>query len=295
MGIALVAALLLVGCNGREEAHKLYEEGRRIFRLEEDPSRAVTFFLKALEIDPTLTQAHMELSSIYLRQEFLREREAAILHLREIVRMAPNHIGANYELGRIAFRKGDFALALQRFETTRQLLEWPFGLESDRQWASLNTYEGLVLLFGGDVNRAEVLLRRSLSLNPADRCSRVGILLVAVARGDVAEVERYAGELERLVKPPDPLAYEGLMHIWMGRPERAIAVFELALAKARAIGEQGARRNALKQFNQRYRKLMAWAYWKAGKPVDARALAPGGLEDIAPSPHSFLTMWRCLK
>ncbi|MDA2932648.1 tetratricopeptide repeat protein, partial [Nitrospinae bacterium AH-259-F20] len=150
----LIAALLLVGCDdSRVEAHRLYEKGYRNSHFQKkDPVRAEPLFLKALEIDPTLTQAHVELAEVYRVMGLLEKREH---QLREVLRKAPDHVEAHYQLGVIAYEGGDFDLALREFETTHRLLKWPFGWEPGRNWYNLFIYQGFLLSQRGDVHLAE--------------------------------------------------------------------------------------------------------------------------------------------
>ncbi|MCB7128087.1 MAG: hypothetical protein J3T61_00925 [Candidatus Brocadiales bacterium] len=295
MALALVAALLLVGCDGREreEAFKLYGEGRRTLYSYEDTARAESFFLKALEIDPALIQAHDELAYIYMHDTlFLKSNKIfsesrAIHHLRESIRLAPNHIYAHYRLGLITFKKGDFFPALQEFKTTHRLLRGPFGWEPCKEWISLLLYEGFLMLMHGDVPGAEKNFRRSRSLSPTDFRTSLGLVLVASARGDAAAAERHAREANRLGIPlrdmKEPLAFKALLHVWMDRPEQAIATLKGAIAN---LGlERGTERY------QQYQKYLAWAFLKAGRAADAQALAPGRrAEELKPSPAEILTM-----
>lgn len=289
LALALVAALLLVGCDGREreEAFKLYEEGRRTLSSYQDTARAEPFFLKALEIDPALIQAHDELAYIHMLKAALLSESRAIHHLRESIRLAPNHIYAHYRLGLITFRKGDFSPALQEFKTTHRLLRGPFGWEPGKEWTNLLLYEGFLMLMHGDVPGAEKSFRRSRSLSPTDFRSPLGLMLVASARGDAAAAERHVREANRLGIPlrdmKEPLAFKALLHVWMGRPERAVATLE------RAIADLGLERGTERY--QQYQKYLAWAFLKAGRAADAQALAPGRrAEELKPSHAEILAM-----
>lgn len=287
VAVALVTTLLLIGCKSREQAHSLYEEARRILRVEGDVVRAEQYFIKALKIDPTLTQAHMGLVHVYSNKysNELYSESKTIHHLREVLRIAPEHIEAHYQLGVIAFDKEDFPVALREFETTHRLLRWPFGLEPGREWVELFTFEGFLLLERADLLRAEALFGRSRSLYPASYNSHLGLMLVAAGRGDEAAVERHAGEVARLAEPKDPVAYEGLMHIWTGRAERAIVTLEKEIARMGLIDRERPPRRYV-----RYQKYLAWAYWKAGRVADAQALVPGRQDDLAPSPLELLSL-----
>ncbi|MDA2915393.1 tetratricopeptide repeat protein [Nitrospinae bacterium AH_259_B05_G02_I21] len=286
VAITLVAAPLLVGCSRREEAHRLYEEGYRISHFQKNPVRAEPLFLKALEIDPTLTQAHVGLAEVYRVMGLLEKREH---HFREVLRKAPDHIEAHYQLGTFALERGDYSLALQEFETVHRLLRWPFGLEPGKFWIDMLIYKGFLLLNEGDIRRAEVILKQYLSSDPADHRAYLGLMLIAAKRQDMVEAERLVKEVGRFTNAGDALFYRALLNIWAGRPERAISTLEPALTKAASITD----RNQTEAVSWRLRRYLAWAYWKAGRTAEAKALTPELPHDPTPSVMKVLAMeWR---
>lgn len=204
----LIAALLLVGCDdSRGEARKIYEEGRRVL-MHNDMDKAESLFFKALEVDPTSTQAHYELALLYYTKwKAMRGsvslKNKAVHHIREILRLSPDHISAHYQLGIIAIEGGDFDLALREFETTHRLSKGPFGWEPGRSSYNLFIYEGLLLSQRGDVHRAEAILGRAQALNPSGYHESLAVLhrdlaLLYRAQGKEDEAEKLLERAKRI-------------------------------------------------------------------------------------------------
>lgn len=159
--LMLITSLVLVGCDTDkkyEESFKLLDEGRRSLQAPEDKNRAERYFLRALEVNPTFTQARAELIRLNFSTESL---EKVKHHALEWVKVNPKSIFAHYYLGRGAFEEGDFQYALREFETTHHLLDGPFGLKPGRHWFSLLVYEGALLHDQGDFHRSETILKQA--------------------------------------------------------------------------------------------------------------------------------------
>lgn len=236
----LIAALLLVGCDdSRGEAHRIYEEGRRVLVMHSDVDKAESLFLKALEVDPTSTQAHYELALLYYGIYHgayygdyygrwksvignLSLKNKAVHHIREIFRLSPDHIFAHYQLGIIAIEGGDLDLALREFETTHRLSKGPFGWEPDRSSYQLFIYKGFLLSQRGDVHRAEAILGRAQALNPSgyhDFLSKLQIDLASLyeAQGKhdkaVSELKRALAIWEKTLGPDHPYVANSLNNL----------------------------------------------------------------------------------
>lgn len=164
--LMLITSLVLVGCDTDkkyEESFKLLDEGRWSLRAPEDKNRAERFFLKALEVNPTFTQARAELIRLNFSTNSL---EKVKHHALEWIKVNPNSIFAHYYLGVVAFEEGDFQYALREFETTHHLLDGPFGLKAGRHWFSLLVHEGALLYDQGDFHRSETILKQAQSYGP---------------------------------------------------------------------------------------------------------------------------------
>ena len=156
----------LVGCDTDkkyEESFKLLNEGRHSLQAPKDMNRAERFFLRALEVNPTFTQARGELIRLNFSTDSLDKLEKVKHHALEWVKVNPKSVFAHYYLGVVAFEEGDFQYALREFETTHHLLDGPFGLKPGRHWFSLLVHEGALLHDQGDFHRSETILKQAQS------------------------------------------------------------------------------------------------------------------------------------
>jgi tetratricopeptide (TPR) repeat protein len=287
----MAAAALLAGCKESHKALDLYHEGRSVLRYQQDPVRAEAMLLKALEIDPELTHPRMALAELYFyevsRKAGLYSEDKAAERLREILQMAPDHIGAHFLAGKIAVRRGDLSLAQEEFAATRRLLDWPFSLADTRAWAELQLYEGFLLLDLGEFQgaKAKFELFKSHNISWWSFVSHTGLMFAAAARGEVSELEELKKKLPLLRKPADPLAFRGVLSIWEGRPEEGADALkkrleELERKAPRKKGSPSYQKLILKR--DLYKKALAWAYLKADRPDEARSLFPASKEVAVP-------------
>lgn len=290
VSLALVIALL-AGCKESHEALKLFHEGRTVLRFERDPVRAEALLLKALEVDPTLTHPNITLAELYMsevgKEAGLYSKEKALRQLREALRKAPDHVGAHFMTGKIALRRGDLDLAEKEFATTRNLLDWPFSLADTRAWRELQLYEGFVLLDRGDFQgaKAKFELFNSNNRRWLNYLSHVGLMLAAAGRGDASELGKLKKKLKHLRKPTDPLALQGIVSIWEGKPAMGAEALKRRLDEMDKEAHGGEGSPAYEKFvRQRnlYRRVLAWAYRRAERPEEARSVLAGPGEDSAP-------------
>ncbi len=88
----LAVFLLLNACDSREEALRLFAQGKEAYE-KKDLARAKGLFTKALEDDKCLHNARLMLSKIcYYERDFV----GALEHQNEIIDDEPNHVGALY-------------------------------------------------------------------------------------------------------------------------------------------------------------------------------------------------------
>lgn len=298
LGIISVAAFIgLAGCKRRSEAFKVYEEGRSARRHEKDLVRAEQLLLKSIDMDPGMTQPQIELAEMYLDlsnegAEWYSE-DKAVNHLKETLRLVPNHVGAHYLMGVVAMRRGDFSLALEEFGAARRSMEGPLDVMRPPMWKEVVCLEGILLLDKGDFSRAEADFEEYRSQGRNQKCYYFGMLLAAAKRGENAELERYASWVSSHGEPRESKAYEGLLHIWRGEPGKAIDIFEKRVEQLEG-DIPGIDLFTKKRLYQRrhklYRQILAWAYWKAGRTEDAHALHPGSLEGLDPSAAEIFTL-----
>jgi tetratricopeptide (TPR) repeat protein len=69
-------------------------------------------YLQSATVNPRDADAHVHLALIYVQR---RQETAALEHLRKAVEIDAQEIDANYELGKIARKKGNLQIALDHF------------------------------------------------------------------------------------------------------------------------------------------------------------------------------------
>jgi tetratricopeptide (TPR) repeat protein len=145
---------------------------------------ATRALLRAHELEP----GHADGCYWAGRALVLGERPEAEGLLRDALRLDPRHGLAAKELGLLLAAAGDVARARIELERAEGLLpddnEVPFHL-------------GLQLESEGDLDGALAAHRRSLALNPAHEGPRTRLVSLLQRKGEDAEADRQAAELER--------------------------------------------------------------------------------------------------
>jgi tetratricopeptide (TPR) repeat protein len=279
--LAVAALLFAPGCKGSSsEAFRLLEEGKRALLIQGDRRQAELLLRKALEIEPRLTQARMVLVQIY-EQEGPSSREKLLRELREVLRIAPNHIFAHYRLALAHLWGGELEEAFQELEKTQELLKGPLNLGLDGVWAPLLAYKAFLLLEKGQFDAAQEALRQAYSLKPSDPRVLLGLVVASARRADWDALEGYASGFSKQVEPGRGRALEGLIAIWKGEPQRAADIFERVLAESSSLPSKSPQRRT-------YERFLAWALWEAGQGSKAREIFPDGPEGLEPSPVEIL-------
>ncbi len=90
----IIVALALGGCGGKKEEKSIKSNARSTYELAFQKyqkgyyNEAVAMYKRALEIDPDLSKAHLELGMIY--DDFLRDKDKAIYHYGMYLRLEPS-------------------------------------------------------------------------------------------------------------------------------------------------------------------------------------------------------------
>ncbi len=115
---------------------------------------AIANFRQALQLQPTLAEAHNNLGNALQTQG---QSRLAIKHLREAVRLKPDYPEAWNNLGIILSRRRKLAEAAQAFQ---------HAIELRPGYAQAHCGYGLTLLDRGNPAEAEATFRRALTLDP---------------------------------------------------------------------------------------------------------------------------------
>jgi superkiller protein 3 len=183
-----------------------------------DECAAVSFYQDALNLCPTLRNAHERLAAIYLRQNHV---DLAIHHYTRLCELDPDHTDLHLTLANLLLQSGDYEGAVRRYEQA-------LTLEPDN-WTAHNdivtAYEQ-----AGLIREAIEHLHKMLEGEPdhADTRLRLGDLYARIGN-DAASTEQYS---QAVKLSPDYLEANvklGTQHLRAGRYEQAARWFSFAL------------------------------------------------------------------
>ncbi|HSB68942.1 MAG TPA: tetratricopeptide repeat protein [Candidatus Methylomirabilis sp.] len=186
-----------------------------------DLEGGVSLLRRAIDLDPSLADAHFNLAIAYGK---LGRPDAAIAAMREAVRLQPDDAEAHLRLGGWLFERGLLAEACEAYERAATL-----QMDSLEAWLRLaQSYEA-----AGRARAAVAAYRRVLGLLGRDSTALVMALYrVAMQAGDGPAAVEAARKL-RAVQP----GHEGLLNLGdafllNGEPEAAVREFQMASALA---------------------------------------------------------------
>lgn len=182
---------------------------------------------KALEADPNLAQAHVNL--IRLHGE-LKQFDEAERHYREAVQLNPNLAESHYNYGVILSSEGHFEDAAEAFEKTLQI---------NPHHARAQNNLGFMRESLGKPDEALRLYRQAVRNDPTYRLARFNLGRMLVAQGDLAGA---VAEFGKIITPDDeetPRYMYALAaaHVKAGELEKAHQYAAGALKRARSLGQ----------------------------------------------------------
>lgn len=164
---------------------RLHQVTGELLVSEGDFPRAVLRFRKALEIEPGLSGANRALAVAILNSSpddaGIREAERA---LESELALNPRDAEAQYQLGEIAWRRGDEAGALQRYST---------AVELEPRFAEGLVALGKALIAKSEYDRATQLLSQAVQIDPNNEVAHYRL---AQAYRQLGRMDEAAEELE---------------------------------------------------------------------------------------------------
>ncbi|HVH72777.1 MAG TPA: tetratricopeptide repeat protein, partial [Candidatus Dormibacteraeota bacterium] len=143
---------------------------------------------KAVEIDPALVQAHVNLIELYGR---LGQFEKAEEHYRAAIRLDPGSAESYYNYGVLLLSAEKFQLAEEAFQKT---------IEINPFYAGAHNNLGYLLERRGNFSEAETEYRRAIKHKPGDRQAHFNLGRVLVNQKKYREGIQ---ELEKTIEPED--------------------------------------------------------------------------------------------
>ena len=192
-----------------------------------DLAGAAAEHLRALEIDPSVVQAHVNLVSLYGR---MGEPEKAERHYRQALEFNPGQADLHYNYGVLMFTRNRFAEARAAFEK---------AIEANPSYASAHNNLGQILEQEGRVPEAAEHYRAAVQAQPQYRLARFHLGRMLLAQQNPREA---ADQLRRVIEPRDEMTPQVLMalsvaHAQFGDRAGAIRRAEEALGAARQMGQ----------------------------------------------------------
>ncbi|RPI27992.1 MAG: tetratricopeptide repeat protein [Acidobacteria bacterium] len=190
-------------------------------------TEAIREHLEALEKNPALVQAHVNLIRLYGETNRPKEAEK---HYREAVAANPNLYESHYNFGVVLLGQQRSQEALALFLKAIQINPY---------FAEAHNNAGYLLATEGKLPEAEEHYRLALQNDPTHRLARYGLARVLVARG---EMEKAIEELSRLVEIQDKdtpryLYALGAAYVRTGKVEKGVEVTRKAREQALALGQ----------------------------------------------------------
>ena len=188
---------------------------------------SIALHLKALEADPTVAQAHVNLISLYGR---VGQLDKAAEHYRSALTLERNLADAHYNYGVLLAATGRSSDAAESFR--RALEVNPLHAQAHNNLAALFAAEGRL-------EEAASHYRQAVTHDPAHRAARLNLGRTLVGLGRPSEG---IAQLEWLLRREDadtPRVRYALAHAWLAANDipKARRYGEDAVARARALGQ----------------------------------------------------------
>jgi Predicted integral membrane protein len=207
------------------EAYKSYLRGRQLWskRTEEDLKNAVSFFEKALGIDPNYARAYVGLADTYATLallEFMAPNEAypkAKEAVRKALALNPGLAAAQTSLGLIKFQYDwDWKGAEEEFRE---------AISNNFNYAPAHHFFADYLKAMGRFEEALAEIEKARELDPLSLAINIGVGHVLYLSG---QYDRAIEEYKKAVElDPNFMA----THVWFGRPYLEMGMFAEAIAE----------------------------------------------------------------
>jgi tetratricopeptide (TPR) repeat protein len=169
----------------------------------------------AAKNDPTFVPVHMNLALLYLLRN---APEKTISELKEVVRLEPNNLEANYKLARLLLSRGQTNEAIVVIEKV------------DSKSPAFVTLLGDAYLKKGDISKAEGNYLQALAAQKDNADAALGLARVSQSRGDLKTAQAYFSRARAQAgNSPDLLYKVGVTALGLRDFDEAQAALEQAV------------------------------------------------------------------
>ncbi|HJZ80897.1 MAG TPA: tetratricopeptide repeat protein [Pyrinomonadaceae bacterium] len=216
-------------------------------------SEAENLLLRSARIDPGFVGVHMNLAFLYMLRN---APEKTLSELKEVVKLDPDHIEANYKLARLLLSRGQTDEAINILERAKSISSAsPLFLP----------LLGDAYLKKGNALKAEENYRSAIDAQPNNAEAILGLAKISQSRADIKGVAQYLARAHEAAGDSAEVLYK------VGATSLALGVFD----QARASLEQAAK---LKPDNPTYLIALGAALLKNGDLFTAERMFHRALE-----------------
>ena len=173
-------------------------------------NEAENLLIRAARIDPTFVSVHMNLAFLYLLKN---DPTRTISELKEVVKLEPNNIEANYKLARLLLSRGLIDDAISVSEKAKSI---PSASEI------FLTLLGEAYLRKGSADKAEANYLLALATQKDNMDAILGVTRVSQSRGDIKAALAYLSQAQELAgNSPESLYKVGVTALTLGFFEQA--------------------------------------------------------------------------
>ena len=157
---------------------------------------AESFMTRAEKLDPSYVAVHMNLAFLYMLKN---APEKTISELKEVVRIQPNHVEANYKLGRLLLARAQIDEAIDVIERAKSTT--PAAV-------IFLPLLGDAYLRKGNADKAEENYLLAIAAHKDNPDAILGLAKVAHSRGDTVVVLKYLAQARELAGNSPELRYK---------------------------------------------------------------------------------------
>jgi serine/threonine protein kinase/Tfp pilus assembly protein PilF len=216
----------------RGDANEAYFRGRLHLFTEtlEEANRAIDWFKKALEIDPSFAKAYAGLADAYARMAFTWVPDAdwyarAEEMCERALSLDPNLAEGRYLRGRLVWAPA------MGFDHAAAMREFAAAMAAQPSLNEVHHWMGIVLLHVSMIEEAAACFERALAINPHDRIAKMNLSFPAYLTGRFQQSLAIAEECGREFTSAWNLYIQALAQIQLGRLDSADQTTEDAVRR----------------------------------------------------------------